>query len=74
MLCFGGTAAVGSPTGHSLPAAVTPLRFKEPEPHSDGSRRRLGLREGWRVEGNLHTLGYFAGAPALVHLAAAAVG
>ena len=43
-------------------AVVTPLRFKPHEPHADGSRRRLALRDGWRLDGNLHTLGYFAGA------------
>ena len=47
------TAAVSS--------GVTPLRLVSPpvDPET-GSRRRLRLRDGWRLEGNLHTLGYFA--------------
>ena len=46
---------------------VTQLRFIAPErdPH-DGSRRRLSIKDGWRLEGNLHTLGYFAGECALI--------
>lgn len=39
----------------------TPLKFVQPD-RVDGARRRLALRDGWRVDGNLHTLGYFAGA------------
>lgn len=42
-------------------AAITPLRFSAPPPYAvNGSRRRLALRSGWRLSGNLHTLGYFA--------------
>jgi hypothetical protein len=55
---------------------ITPLVFVQPD-RVDGARRRLALRDGWRVEGNLHTLGYFAGSrhcrthklvPPLLHL------
>ena len=41
--------------------AITPLKFVGFD-NADGSRRRLALRDGWRLEGNLHTLGYFSGA------------
>ena len=49
-------------------SSVTPLRFLAPPPSPDGSRRRLRLRDGWNIAGNLHTLGYFAGATAHLHL------
>ena len=39
-------------------AVVTPLRFKMAPPNPDGSRRRLALRDGWRIQGNLVTLVY----------------
>ena len=44
----------------TLRPSFTPLRLVMPEPHADGSRRRLALRDAWRVQGNLETLGYFA--------------
>ena len=42
-------------------SSVTQLRFLgHPDPNATATRRRLQLRDAWRVAGNLHTLGYFA--------------
>ena len=39
---------------------IVRLHFTSPPRALNGTRRRLALRDGWRVQGNLHTLGYFA--------------
>ena len=44
-------------SNHSV---VTPLRFVSHADADGTARRRLRLQDGWRLAGNLHTLGYFA--------------
>ena len=48
-------------------ATVTQLKFVSANASAPGvsRHRRLALRDGWRLEGNLHTLGYFSGARAV---------
>ena len=41
-------------------SSVTPLRFVAHTDESGAARRRLALRDGVRLAGNLHTLGYFS--------------
>ena len=59
-------AIVGAPPTLSGSASVvTPLRFVLAHPNSTATGRRRARRlastaDGWRLEGNLHTLGYFA--------------
>ena len=59
-------AIVGAPPTLSGSASVvTPLRFVLAHPNSTATARRRARRlastaDGWRLEGNLHTLGYFA--------------
>ena len=52
------------PFNISNAATVTPLRFTPHMPdeatHLAVRRRRLSLADGWRLDGNLHTLGYFS--------------
>ena len=39
---------------------VTPLHFIAHTDETGAARRRLALRDGVRLDGNLHTLGYFS--------------
>ena len=55
------TQTDGTDEPANLTAGVTQLHFRLADaPPGAVRRRRLALRDGVRLEGNLHTLGYFA--------------
>ena len=58
MAAFASVVLASAPPSNAT--SFTRIRLVEPALDAHGARRRLRLRDGWRLRGDLHTLGYFA--------------